>query len=69
MSVIFIDGGYALSRSQNDKSSNIWQLISATTTFMQNLVVEWRRLSRFPDKITMGHAYKHKSRGRGRPRL
>ena len=36
---------------------------------MQNLVVEWRRLSRFPDKITMGHAYKHKSRGRGRPRL
>ena len=31
--VIFSEGGYALSRSQNDKTSNIWYLVFVATTF------------------------------------
>ena len=55
-SVIFSEGGYALSRSQNDKTSTIWYLVSATSTFSIRLVVEWRRLPRFPAKMTLVHA-------------
>ena len=52
--VIFSEGGYALSRSQNDKTSNIWYLVFATTTFARKLVVEWRRLPRFPANYDAG---------------
>ena len=48
--VIFSEGGYTLSRSQNDKTSDILYLVSATSTFALKLVLEWRRLSRFPAK-------------------
>ena len=56
--VIFIDGGQALSRFQNDKTktSNIWELVFVTTTLVLKLVVEWRRLSSFPAKMTLVHA-------------
>ena len=47
---MFSDEGYALSRSQNDKSFDIWYLVFATTTFARKLVVEWRDLPRFPAK-------------------
>ena len=32
LTVFFTQGGYALSRSQNNKTSNIWYLVSATLT-------------------------------------
>ena len=54
--VTFSEGGYTLSRSQNDKTSNIWQLVPATSTFSLKVVVEWRRLPRFPAKMTLVHA-------------
>ena len=54
--VTFSGGGYALSRSQSDKTSNIWYLVSATSTFSLKLVVEWRRLPRFPAKMRLVHA-------------
>ena len=40
-SVIYTEGGYALSRKQNDKTSYIWKLIPDTTTFSLKPVVEW----------------------------
>ena len=53
-------GGYTLSRSQNDKTSNIWFIVSApvsaTTTIALKLLEEWRRLPRFPAKMTLAHA-------------
>ena len=52
--VILSEGGYALSRSQNDKTSNVWYLVFATFTL--KLVVEWRRLPLFPAKMTLVHA-------------
>ena len=53
--VIFIGEGLALSRLQNDLTSNIWWFVPANTTFSQKLVVERRRLPRhamgvFPPK-------------------
>ena len=52
--VIFLsEGGYALCWSQNDKTSNIWYVVFSTTTFARKLVVEWRRLPRFPAKMTL----------------
>ena len=56
MFFIFSEAGYALSRSQNDKTSNILYLVFATTTFARKLVVEWRRLPRFPTKMMLAHA-------------
>ena len=53
--VILIGGAQNLSRSLNDKTSNIWQIVSATTTFSLKLVVEWRWLPRFPTKMTLVH--------------
>ena len=53
---MFSEGGYALSRSQNDKTFNIWYLVFATTTFAQKLVVKFQRLPRFPAKMTLAHA-------------
>ena len=44
-----------LSQSKNDKTSKIWYLVFDTTTFAQKLVVEWRRLTRFPAKMTLAH--------------
>ena len=44
-------GDYTLSRLQNDKTSNIWKLFSATSTFSLKLVAEWRRLPRFPISV------------------
>ena len=38
--VILSEGRYALSRSQNDKTSNILNLVFAKTTFALKLVVE-----------------------------
>ena len=32
------------------------EIVPATTTFSLKLVVEWRRLSRFPAKMTLVHA-------------
>ena len=54
--VTFSEGGCTLSRSQNNKTSNIWYLVSATSTFSLKLVVEWRRLPRFPAKMRLVHA-------------
>ena len=54
--VIFIEEGQALSRFQNDKTSNIWELDFVTTTLALKLVVEWRWLSSFPAKMTVVHA-------------
>ena len=54
--VIFSEGDYALSRSQNDKTFNIWYLVFATTTFVWKPVVEWCQLPRFPAKMTLAHA-------------
>ena len=48
--------GYALSGWQNDKTSNIWLIVSATSTFSLKLVVEWRRLPRFPAKMALVYA-------------
>ena len=64
--VIFSEEGYALSRSQNDKTFNIWYLVFATTTFARKLVVGWQRLPRFLAKVTLAHArdYLVKSRTR-----
>ena len=68
-----MEGGYALFQSQNDKTCNIWKLVSATTTFSPKLVVGWRRLSRFPAKMTLIHARTHylvlSTRTRSRSRL
>ena len=36
--VIFSEGGYAFSRWQSDKTSNIWYLVFATTTLSRKLV-------------------------------
>ena len=67
------EGSYALSRSQNDKTSNIWYLVFATTTFALILVVEWRRLPHFPAKwrwFTREHyVVLRKPRTRSRTRL
>ena len=52
----FIEGGWALFWSQNDKTSNIWWLVFINTTLMLKIVVEWRQLSRFPAKMTVAHA-------------
>ena len=41
----FIKRGWALSRSQNDKTSTICLLISVTATLSLKIVVEWRRSS------------------------
>ena len=54
--VIFSEGGYAPSRSQNDQTSNIRCLVFATMTFSLRLVVEWRGLPHFPAKMTLVHA-------------
>ena len=63
----------ALSRSQNDITSTIWYLVSATSTVSLKLVVEWRRLPRFPPKwrwFTREHySLLRKSRTRSRTRL
>ena len=71
--VIFSEGGYALSRSQKDKTSNIWYLVFATKPFALKLVVELRRLPPFPAKMTLVHARAllsiEKSRSRSRTRL
>ena len=48
--VIFSEGGYALSRLQKDKTFNIWYLFFATTTFART---EWRWLPRLPAKMTL----------------
>ena len=42
--VIFSEGDYELSGWQNDKTSNIWYFVFATTTFALKLVAEWRRV-------------------------
>ena len=55
--VAFSEGGYTLSRSQNDKTCNIWYLVSVTSTFSLKLVVEWRRLPRFSAKMTLVRAH------------
>ena len=49
----FSEGGYTLSRWQNDKTTNIWWLVSATSL---KVVVGWRRLPHFPAKMTLVHA-------------
>ena len=54
--VIFSEGGYALSRSQNDKTFKIWYLVFVNMTFARKLVVEWPRLPRFPAKMKLAHA-------------
>ena len=54
--VIVIEGGWAFSRLQNTKTSNIWEVVPATTTLSLKLVVEWRRLPLFPAKMTLPHA-------------
>ena len=41
---------------QNDKTSNIWWVVSAISSLKS--VIEWRRLSRFPAKMTVVHAHK-----------
>lgn len=40
------------------KTSNIWQLVSVTTIMfsLKPVVADWRRLSRFPNKITLVQA-------------
>ena len=45
----------AFSRSQNDKTSNIWQLASITMTFFLKPEVEWWQLLHFPTKMTLVH--------------
>ena len=40
--VIFSEGDYELSGWQNDKTSNIWYFVFATTTFALKLVAEDR---------------------------
>ena len=73
--VTFSEGGYTLSRAQNDKTFNIWHLVSATSTFSLKVVVKWRRLPPFRAKMTLVHAralltvIPRKSRTRSRTRL
>ena len=54
--VIFTERAQAISRPQNDKTSNTSKLVSVTTTFSLKLVVEWRQQSHFPAKMTVVHA-------------
>ena len=51
--VILSEGGYAPSRSWNDKTSTVWYLVYATLTFLLSLIVDWWRLPSFPAKMMM----------------
>ena len=53
---IIIDVGLTLSQSQNNKAFSDNFIMSLLRTLSQNHVVEGRRLSRFPTKMTLVHA-------------
>ena len=68
--VILIERSQAFSGSQNDKTFNVWLLVSATTTFSLKSVIKWRWLSCFPAKMTLVHARcEHKTWSRSRLRI
>ena len=53
--VIFIGEGLALVRLQNDKTSKICVICPCHYDMLLKLVLEWRWLPHFPNKITFAH--------------